>query len=175
MYAAVEDGGFKVPAIPYQDFDPRYWRQVVDYATNEKPGTIVVEPQEMHLYWVLGRGAALRYGIGVGKAGFGWSGRAKIRMKREWPTWTPPDEMIARRPHLEKYADGMEGGLDNPLGARSLYLWQGYVDTLYRIHGTYDSGSVGRNVSSGCIRMWHQDAIDLYARVPLQTEVLVVG
>ncbi|ADZ71495.1 ErfK/YbiS/YcfS/YnhG family [Polymorphum gilvum SL003B-26A1] len=175
-YAARKDGDFDIPAINYKAFDRRYWRQVVDYENREIPGTIVVDPQNKFLYWILSRRKALRYGIGVGKAGFAWSGDAVIRMKQEWPVWRPPKEMIARRPELARYGDdGMEGGPKNPLGARALYLWQGNVDTLYRIHGTNEPSSIGKNVSSGCIRMWHQDVIDLYARVPMNTKVIVLG
>ncbi len=175
-YGPMEDDGFKLPAINYTAFDRKFWRQVVDYDTSERAGTIVVDPYAKFLYWVLPGGKALRYGIGVGRAGFAWSGDAIIRMKREWPIWRPPREMIARKPSLERYwVDGMEGGLRNPLGARALYLWQGRVDTLYRIHGTNRPNSIGKSVSSGCIRMWQQDVIDLYARVPMNTKVVVVG
>lgn len=175
-YAARKDGEWDIPAIKYKNFDRQYWRQVVDYETKEAPGTIIVDPYNHFLYWTVSRTKALRYGIGVGKAGFGWSGDATIRMKQEWPAWFPPKEMIARRPELKKYKDGkMDGGIENPLGARALYLWQGNVDTLYRIHGTTEPESIGRSVSSGCIRMWHQDVIDLYSRVPMNTKVVVLG
>ena len=115
----------------------------------------------------------MRYGVGLGREGFGWDGRARIPFKRAWPTWTPPAEMIAREPELEKYRDGMEPGLDNPLGARALYLFEGRVDTLYRLHGTQEAYSIGRAVSSGCVRLLNQDIIDLYDRVPNGTEVVV--
>ncbi|GGB38664.1 hypothetical protein GCM10011316_08360 [Roseibium aquae] len=174
-YAARRDGGFNLPAIDYLATDPQYWRQTVRYPTRHEPGTIVVDPSNKFLYFVLEGGRAVRYGIGVGRAGFAWNGEAVIRFKREWPKWFPPDEMIEREPHLEKYRDGQEGGLNNPIGARGLYLWQGNVDTLYRIHGTNQPQSIGTNASSGCIRMWQQDIIDLYDRVELGAKVVVLG
>ncbi|NRG19510.1 L,D-transpeptidase [Rhizobiales bacterium] len=175
-YAAKEEDEFRIPAIDYKAFDRKFWRQVVDYDTRERAGTIVVDPYNNFLYWTLGRDRALRYGIGVGKAGFAWSGDAKVRVKRPWPIWRPPQEMIARRPELAKYwEEGYPRGPKNPLGARAMDLWQGSVDTLYRIHGTPEPSSIGRSVSSGCIRMWHQDVIDLYDRVPLHTKVVVLS
>ncbi|WP_293722539.1 L,D-transpeptidase [Stappia sp.] len=175
-YAARTDYDFKVPAIPYKNFDRKYWRQVVDYDGGQPSGTVVVDPYSKFLYLVLPGGKALRYGIGVGKAGFAWSGDAKIRVKRVWPLWRPPREMIARNPHLEKYwKDGYPRGPKNPLGARALDLWQGSVDTLYRIHGTKQPSSIGRSVSSGCIRMWNQDVMDLFERVPTHTKVVVLS
>ena len=175
-YAATTDYDFKVPAIAYKNFDEKYWRQIVDYDTSEKPGTIVVDPYSKFLYWTLPGKKALRYGIGVGRAGFAWSGDAKVRVKRVWPIWRPPREMIARNPSLEKYwEDGYPRGPNNPLGARAMDLWQGSVDTLYRIHGTKKPNSIGRNVSSGCIRMWNQDIMDLFERVPLRTDVKVLS
>lgn len=174
-YAARADGDFTWPAVNYEAFDPKYWRQVADYTSPETPGTVIVDPYNNFLYWTLSRRKALRYGIGVGRAGFAWNGEALIRVKRVHPLWRPPREMIARRPSLEKYwEEGFPPGLKNPLGARAMDLWEGRVDTLYRIHGTPDPASIGRSVSSGCIRMWHQDAIDLFERVPLRTKVVVL-
>jgi len=174
-YAAKEDGEFTWPAINYQSFDQKYWRQVVEYRSREKPGTIIVDPYNRFLYWTLSNRKALRYGIGVGRSAFSWSGTALIRVKREHPIWRPPREMIARKPSLEKYwVDGFPPGLRNPLGARAMDLWQGSVDTLYRIHGTNSPNSIGKSVSSGCIRMWQQDVIDLFERVPLRTKVIVL-
>lgn len=174
-YATLPDGDFTWPAINYQSFDPKYLRQVVDYKSGEAPGTIVVDPYNYFLYWTLTPKKALRYGIGVGRAGYAWSGGALIRVKRLHPIWRPPREMIARKPSLERYwKDGMKAGLRNPLGARAMDLWQGATDTLYRIHGTSQPNSIGRSVSSGCIRMWHQDVIDLFDRVPLRTKVIVL-
>lgn len=153
----------------------RFRRQLVSYYTQEPPGTIVIDPAQRFLYLVREDNTAIRYGIGVGREGFGWSGVAKIRRKQEWPTWTPPGEMIARRPELAKYANGMPGGEDNPLGARALYLYQGNRDTLYRIHGTNEPWTIGQAMSSGCIRLTNENIIDLYARVPLETRVVVLG
>ncbi|MTH98113.1 L,D-transpeptidase [Roseibium sp. RKSG952] len=174
-YAPVRDGGFDLPRIDYQNVDPIYLRQSVWYSTPYEPGTIVVDPNNKFLYFIEPGGRAIRYGIGVGRAGFAWNGEAVIRFKREWPKWFPPDEMIAREPYLEKYRDGQEGGPGNPIGARGLYLWQDNKDTLYRIHGTNQPQSIGTNASSGCIRMWQQDIIDLYDRVPLGAKVVVLS
>jgi len=174
-YAPIRDGGFSLPAIRYTEFDPKYLRQTVRYSTRHEKGTIVVDPKRKFLYLVQDGGKAIRYGIGVGRAGFAWNGEATIKFKREWPKWFPPDEMIARDPSLEKYRDGQEGGPRNPIGARGLYLWQGNKDTLYRIHSTNVPSSIGTNASSGCIRMWHQDIIDLYDRVNIGAKVVVLG
>ena len=171
-YAPVRDGGFSLPGIDYQTFDPKYLRQTVFYPTRYPVGTIVVDPRKKFLYLVEPGGRAISYGIGVGRAGFAWNGEAVIRFKREWPKWSPPDEMIERDPKLEKYRDGQEGGPGNPIGARGRYLWQGNKDTLYRIHSTNQPNSIGTNASSGCIRMWHQDIIDLYKRVDVGTKVV---
>ena len=149
--------------------DARYRRQTVDYATNEKPGTIVIDTNRKCLYLVLGDGKAIRYGIGVGRDGFSWKGVEHVSRKAEWPTWTPPAEMIARQPELAAYATGMPGGPNNPLGARALYLGS----TLYRIHGTAEPWSIGRAVSSGCIRLLNEDVIDLYERVRIGAKVVV--
>jgi lipoprotein-anchoring transpeptidase ErfK/SrfK len=174
-YAAWPDGDYTWPAINYKSFDRKFWRQVVDYKSHEKPGTIIVDPYNNFLYWTLSRKKALRYGIGVGRSGFAWSGEALIRVKREHPIWRPPQEMIARKPSLGRYWEkGMEPGLRNPLGARAMDLWQGPVDTLFRIHGTNKPSSIGTKASSGCIRMWQQDVIDLFSRVPLRTKVIVL-
>ncbi len=174
-YAPTRDGGFSLPAIKYQNFDPRYLRQSVYYPTRHEAGSIVVDPKKKFLYFIQPGGRAIRYGIGVGRAGFAWNGEAVIRYKREWPKWFPPDEMIERDPSLEKYRDGQAGGPRNPIGARGLYLWQGNKDTLYRIHSTNAPSSIGTNASSGCIRMWHQDIIDLYDRVNVGAKVIVLG
>ncbi len=176
MYAALRDEEFDVPAIPYQQIDPQYLRQVVRDPTGEKAGSIVVDTGNHFLYLVLGNGNAVRYGVGLGRAGFEWSGRAVMQWKRKWPTWTPPEEMIARAPELEKYSaenGGQKPGLDNPLGARALYIFQGQVDTLYRLHGTPQWNSIGKSVSSGCVRLMNQDVIDLYSRVPNKSPILV--
>lgn len=174
MYAAMPDERFPIPGVDVSNIDPRFLRQEVDDPTGERPGTIVVDTAGPYLYWVREKGRALRYGIGVGREGFSWSGRARILMKREWPKWTPPAEMIARQPELEPYRHGMQPGLDNPLGARALYLFEGGRDTLYRIHGTSEPWSIGTAASSGCIRLFNQDIIDLYGRVPEGTDVVVL-
>ena len=146
--------------------NPIYLRQVVSYPSSERSGTLVIDTQAHFLYFVLGDGRALRYGIGVAKSGFEWRGTHQVSRKAEWPSWTPPAEMLRRRPDLPRH---MEGGPNNPLGARALYLGS----TLYRIHGTTEPWSIGQNVSSGCIRLTNADVIDLYARVKLNTKVVV--
>ncbi|UUP18876.1 L,D-transpeptidase [Nitratireductor thuwali] len=186
MYGAMVDGGFELPAIPIDKIDPRYLRQEVADPTGERPGTIVVDTSQHFLYLVRERGRALRYGVGLGRAGFEWAGRAEIARKQHWPKWFPPAEMIERQPELEKYAavfdkktgtwnGGMEGGLQNPLGARALYIYQDGKDTLYRVHGSPEWWTIGKSVSSGCVRMINQDVIDLYDRVPEGSPILVTG
>jgi lipoprotein-anchoring transpeptidase ErfK/SrfK len=142
-------------------------KQIVPYQTTERPGTIIVNTGERHLYYVLGDGQAIRYGVGVGRQGFEWAGVARVAIKREWPEWRPPADMIQRE--LIQYGRQlpavMEGGPGNPLGARALYLFQGSRDTLYRIHGTNEPRSIGTATSSGCIRMLNEEVIDLYDRV----------
>ncbi|MEO8756123.1 MAG: L,D-transpeptidase [Devosia sp.] len=147
--------------------DPRFMRQVVPYDTEERTGTLVVNTGEKFLYLVLGGGKALRYGIGTAKTGFEWNGTHNITNKREWPDWTPPAEMIARRPDIPHH---MDGGVTNPLGARALYIGA----TLYRIHGTTEPWTIGTDVSSGCIRMVNDDVIDLYGRVKIGAKVIVL-
>jgi lipoprotein-anchoring transpeptidase ErfK/SrfK len=143
-----------------------YQRQVVFYRTTEAPGTIIVQTSERFLYVVQGNNRALRYGIGVGRDGFQWSGLLKISRKAEWPDWVPPPEMIARQPYLPRF---MAGGPGNPLGARALYLG----NTVYRIHGTNQPQTIGQSVSSGCFRLVNPDVIDLFERVPVGTKVVV--
>jgi lipoprotein-anchoring transpeptidase ErfK/SrfK len=164
-YSSVTDNGIFVPAVPYQKVKPEFRRQVVKDPTNEAPGTIVVVLRDRHLYWVEGGGMAVRYGVGVGKAGFEWNGRAVIQYAKVWPTWTPPKEMIARKPELVQWASGQPGGIDNPLGARAHYIYKNDTDTGYRVHGSPEWWSIGTQASSGCIRMINQDVIDLYVRV----------
>lgn len=144
---------------------------VVPNPTNEPPGTIVIDTRGRHLYLVQAGGNAIRYGIGVGRQGFAWKGAARIGRKSEWPRWIPPKEMLKRRPELP---EEMDGGLENPLGARALYLFQGDKDTLFRIHGTNEPETIGKAVSSGCIRMMNADVIDLYKRVGVGTRVVVL-
>jgi lipoprotein-anchoring transpeptidase ErfK/SrfK len=176
MYGPMYDEGFEVPAIPIERMDTRYLRQVVPDPTGEPAGTLVVDTSQHFLYLVLGNGQALRYGVGLGREGFEWSGRANVQWKQKWPKWTPPAEMIARQPELAKYSvdnGGMPPGLDNPLGARALYIFQNGEDTLYRVHGSPEWNSIGKSVSSGCVRLMNQDIIDLYDRVPGQAPILV--
>jgi lipoprotein-anchoring transpeptidase ErfK/SrfK len=174
LYDALPDERFPIPAVDFDEVDVDVLRRVVDDPTGEAPGTLVVDTPQRALYLVLDGGQALRYGVGVGREGLAWEGRAVIGRKAEWPRWTPTKEMIAREPEKNaRWANGMEPGLDNPLGARALYLFQGNRDTLYRIHGTNDPSSIGSAVSSGCIRLINQDVIDLYGRVPEGTSVLV--
>ncbi len=180
-YGAVSGEPFPVPAIKLSQINRAFLRANVAYATNEPPGTIVVDPAHHYLYHVEQGGRATRYGVGVGKEGFVWSGEATIKSKQEWPDWYPPKEMIARRPDLKssmsalQSGEGMHGGPRNPLGARAMYLWQGNKDTLFRIHGTIEPGTIGQSVSSGCIRMINQDVIDLYSKTPVGTRVVVLG
>jgi lipoprotein-anchoring transpeptidase ErfK/SrfK len=174
-YGAMEDDGYEIPAVDTSQINPSFLRQEMAYGGHEGPGTIIVDPASRHLLYVRGGGRATRYGVGVGREGFGWSGIAQVRRKSEWPSWTPPSQMIARQPELEEFAEGMPGGLDNPLGARAMYLYQGARDTLYRIHGTNEPESIGTRVSSGCIRLINQDVIDLYDRVDIGSKVVVLG
>ena len=150
-------------------------RQVVKFRTAEKPGTVIIDADRHFLYLILGDFKAMRYGIGVGRDGFGWSGIVRVGRKKEWPTWTPPKEMIEREPYLIKYADGgMPGGEDNPLGARSMYLFIGKKDSIYRIHGTNQPWSIGLNISSGCVRLINDDVTDLYDRVEVDAKVIML-
>jgi lipoprotein-anchoring transpeptidase ErfK/SrfK len=174
MYAAIDNERFPIPAVDLSEIDPEFLRREVAYDTSQQPGTIVVDPNDRFLYLVRPNGRAMRYGIGVGREGFSWNGNAQVRRKAQWPTWTPPTEMIKRQPELRRYASGMPGGPENPLGARALYLYQGDRDTLYRIHGTNEPWTIGQAVSSGCIRLINQDIIDLYSRVPSGSKVVVL-
>jgi lipoprotein-anchoring transpeptidase ErfK/SrfK len=181
MYAPIEDDLYPIPGVDISRINPAYLRRVVAYETTEAPGTIVVDPQARYLYHVQGDGSAVRYGVGVGRTGFSWSGSATIKDKQEWPDWYPPKEMFDRQPELMEQmgelpgGPGMAGGPGNPLGSRALYLWQGNKDTLYRIHGTFEPWTIGTNVSSGCIRMINQDVIDLYNHTPVGTKVVVLS
>jgi lipoprotein-anchoring transpeptidase ErfK/SrfK len=161
--------------------DPAFARKVVAYPTPVSPGTIVIDPGSHFLYLVQGGGQAIRYGVGVGGEGFGWSGSATVHNKQEWPDWYPPPEMLQRKPELRQHMTqlqsgiGMPGGPENPIGARALYLWQGNKDTLYRIHGTNEPWTIGQNVSSGCIRLTNDDIVDLYDRTPIGAKVFVLA
>lgn len=163
---------------------PRYTGpayRVVDYQSGQKPGTIIVDPGNHFLYSVQDARQALQYEVGVGKEGYGWSGVATVHSKQEWPDWYPTADILQRKPEIRQYMVqlqsglGMHGGPDNPLGARALYLWQGKVDTLYRIHGTNEPDSIGHDVSSGCIRMRNESVVDLYDRTPIGTKVIVLA
>src|SRR6266851_4583627 len=162
MQAPADEGSEDSAELP-----ARFKRQIVDYRTNEAPGTIVIDTPNTYLYLVLGNGRAMRYGIGVGREGFTWAGREKISRMSEWPDWHPPKEMIERQPYLPRF---MAGGESNPLGARALYLG----NTLYRIHGTNQPSTIGSFVSSGCIRLANADIEDLYGRVTMGTKVVVL-
>jgi lipoprotein-anchoring transpeptidase ErfK/SrfK len=174
-YVARKDGAFTLPAIDVAKVPTQFRRQSVAFATDEAPGTIIINPASRVLHLVTGKNKAIRYGIAVGRAGFEWSGVAVVNERKQWPTWTPPAEMIARRPELAKFEKGQPGGLTNPLGARALYLTTNGVDYGYRIHGTPEWQSIGSNASSGCIRMINQDVIDLFDRVPAGTKVIVLN
>lgn len=151
-------------------------KEIVSYRTAEKPGTIIIDTRKRRLFYVLGGGRAISYGVGVGRQGFSWSGVARVGNKQEWPRWHPPKEMIERE--LEQYGrllpEVMEGGPNNPLGARALYLYQGNKDTLYRIHGTNQPDTIGQAMSSGCIRMLNEEVIDLYNRTAINAKVIVL-
>jgi lipoprotein-anchoring transpeptidase ErfK/SrfK len=170
-----DDDPYPLPPFDYKKLPESFRPAVVNYAGRQWPGTIIVDTQARHLYLVLQGGKAMRWGCAVGKDGFRWAGLADVARKVMWPRWTPPKEMIARKPELAKFANGMPGGPDNPLGARALYLFQNGNDTLYRIHGTTEPLSIGKNASSGCIRMVNQDAVELYRRVPIGSRVVVLA
>ena len=160
--------------VPNWELDPQFQRYEVDYRTSEKPGTVVIYTQDRLLYLVMPDGKAIRYGVGVGNEAFGWTGQMDIARKAEWPSWTPPAEMLERWPHLRPRAGGMAGGPENPLGARALYLHKDGRDTLYRIHGTNEPESIGQASSSGCIRMRNVDVIDLFNRIKVGAKVVVI-
>ncbi|TWG91301.1 lipoprotein-anchoring transpeptidase ErfK/SrfK [Mesorhizobium sp. J18] len=172
-YGSRKDAGYHLPSIPIYKVPKQYHRQIVNYKTDEKPGTIIVDTREKFLYFILEDDKAVRYGIGVGREGFEWKGVARVAMKREWPTWTPPEQMIGRQPELAKWRGGMPPGLNNPLGARALYLFNKSGDTGYRLHGTPEWNSIGKAMSSGCIRLINQDIIDLYERAKVGAKVIV--
>lgn len=174
LYDELPNERFPVPAVDLDEVDPDVLRRIEGYSTPEQPGTLVIDTRERALFLVMEGGRALRYGVGVGKEGLAWSGRAVVGRKAEWPRWTPTRDMIAREPERNaKWAGGMQAGLENPLGARALYLYRNGRDSMYRIHGTNEPWSIGQSVSSGCIRMINQDVIDLYRRTPEGTPVVV--
>lgn len=180
VYASYKGEQFPVPAFDYTSVDPTFLRQDVAYAGPEDPGTVVVDPSAHFLYLVQRGKRATRYGVGVGREGFGWHGAAQINMRRAWPDWIPPREMVERDPEIRARlvqtprGSGVPGGPDSPLGARAMYLYAG-GDLGYRIHGTTEPETIGTSVSSGCVRMVNQDVIHLYGRAPDGTRVVVLA
>jgi lipoprotein-anchoring transpeptidase ErfK/SrfK len=174
-FADAGDDPFPLPPFNYSKLKPDFRPTIVPYTGRQFPGTIIVNTGAHQIFLILEGGQAMRWGCAVGKDGFRWAGLADIGRKVMWPKWTPPKEMIERHPEKAKWANGMPGGYDNPLGARALYLFQNGQDTLYRIHGTTEPMSIGTNASSGCIRMISQDVIELYRRAPIGTRVVVMA
>ena len=174
FYAAVPSERFPVPAADVSRMDPKYLRATVRYETKEAPGTIIVDPHNHYVYRIEGDGNATRYGANVGRAGFLWSGDAYVGRKAEWPVWTPPKEMIARQPEARKYAAGMPPGLDNPLGARTLYLYRDGQYTLFTIYSTSDPTTIGNGITSGCTGLLTQDMLDLFSRTTVKTKVIML-
>lgn len=173
-YEALEDGGFQIPAVDARLMIDGYQKTEVAYSGEEKPGSIVVDPFARKLYFVEEGGMATRYGIAVGREGLSFRGTGVIGRMEKWPSWTPTNNMVRTRPDLYKeYAGGMSGGPDNPLGARAMYLYRGGRDTYFRIHGTVDNNSIGHATSAGCIRLFNQDAIELFERVKIGAKVKV--
>lgn len=164
------DEPYDIPLVDLNLMPQDMVRQTVKYNGSERPGSIVVDIDDRHLYYVQNDGSAVRYGIGVGKQGFTWKGAARVGRKGVWPNWSPTSTMVRIKPELPRF---MKGGVDNPLGARALYLYNGNADTLFRIHGTNEPWSIGHAVSSGCIRMLNQDILDLYNRAEVGTPVVV--
>lgn len=174
-YGSLSDEKHPISALNVSRIKARNLRQLVEFKTDEHPGTIVIDTENRYLYLVQEQGAAIRYGIGVGIDGLEFTGSAVIGFKRQWPRWTPTTDMIRRNPDLyERWKGGMDGGPTNPLGARALYLFKDGKDTLFRIHGTAEPHTRGKAVSSGCIRMFNHDVIDLYRRVPTEARVVVM-
>jgi lipoprotein-anchoring transpeptidase ErfK/SrfK len=174
IYGPIADPKFPIPAVDVTKVDQKYFRRKVAYESSEAPGTIIVDPSNYYVYRIEGEGNATRYGANVGRQGFLWSGEAYIGRKGEWPTWTPPREMIKRQPEVAKYARGMPGGPENPLGARTLYLYQKGVYTLYTLYSTSDPETIGTNLTSGCTGLLTQDMFDLYEKTPVNTKVIVL-
>ena len=174
LYGPMPNERFPIPAVDVSKMDPKYFRQTVRYDTEEKPGTIIIDPANYFVYRIEGDGVATRYGANVSRPGFLWSGEVYVGRKAEWPTWTPPKEMMARQPESRKYAGGMPGGLDNPLGARVLYLYKNGVYTVYTIYSTSDPETIGTGITSGCTGLLTQDMIHLYSRTPVKTKVIVL-
>jgi len=173
-YAAKPEEKFPLPAMHLDKVKPELRRQEVAYDTSHPAGTVVVDTPARRLYYVIGDGRAMRYGVGVGRQGLALKGDAYIGRKSEWPSWTPTANMMRRDPRNLKFAGGMPGGPNNPLGARALYLYRSGNDTMFRLHGTNQPQSIGHAMSSGCIRMLNHDIIDLYSRVPVGSKVVVL-
>lgn len=174
LYGPLPNEKFPIPPVDVSKIDPKYFRRTVRYDTKEAPGTIIVDPGNYFVYRIEGDGYATRYGANVSRPDFLWSGEVYVGRKAEWPTWTPPKEMIARQPEARKYAGGMPGGLDNPLGARVLYLYKNGVYTVYTIYSTSDPETIGTGITSGCTGLLSQDMIDLYSRTPVKTKVIML-
>jgi lipoprotein-anchoring transpeptidase ErfK/SrfK len=174
VYGPLPNERFPVPAVNVSKINRKYLRRTVRYETAEAEGTIIVDPKNYYVYRIEGGGSATRYGANVGRAGFLWSGNAYIGRKAEWPVWTPPKEMILRQPEAAPYANGMAPGLNNPLGARTLYLYQNGAYTLYTIYSTIMPETIGKGVSSGCVGLLTQDMLDLYDKTPVNTKVVVL-
>ena len=174
VYGPMPAEKFPIPAVDISKVDPKYYRRTVQYDSKEATGTIVVDPKNFYVYRVEGDGSATRYGANVGRDGFLWSGDAYVGRKSEWATWTPPKEMIKRQPEAAKSARGMPGGIDNPLGARTLHLYQNGAYTLYTIYASSEPESIGTGRTSGCVGLLSQDMIHLYARTPVKTKVVVL-
>lgn len=175
LYGPVPNEKYPIPAVDVSKLNPKYYRRMVRYESNEAPGTIIVDPGNFFVYRIEGDGVATRYGANVSRPDFLWSGEVYVGRKAEWPTWTPPKEMIARQPEARKYAGGMPGGLDNPLGARVLYLYKNGVYTVYTIYSTSDPQTIGSGITSGCTGLLSQDMLDLYSRTPVKTKVIMMS
>jgi len=176
MYAAIDDNGHHIPAVPPQLLTEDKARKIVNYWTDEAPGTIIVDPHARYLYHVQPGNKAMRYTVAVGAAGYGFTGEAHIPYQRDWPNWKPTDNMVATQPELYgPVEEGLEGGIDNPMGARALYLHNDKGDTYYRIHGTMDPASIGQATSAGCIRLFNQDIIHLADQTDSMTKVIVLS
>ena len=174
MYREMHDGNFPIPAVDVSLMNPEHIRREVDFATDEVPGTVIVDQQARYLYYVLPGGRAMRYAVGVGPASRSFQGTATIAYKSKWPRWTPTQNMIRRSPeHYGRFKDGVAGGPSNPMGARALYIHKDGQDTYYRVHGTNAPSSIGKAVSAGCIRLLSQDVIDLYDRVRPGARIVV--
>lgn len=177
MYGPMPQERFPIPGVDLAKVPRKFWRREVNFSTKHPVGTIIVDTSSFYLHLVQPNGKAMRYGVGLGRQGFEWSGEGIIQWKQKWPKWTPPAEMIARQPELEKWSaenGGQPPGLGNALGARALYIFKDGKDTLYRIHGTPEFWTIGKAVSSGCVRMINHDVIDLYGRASGKNKLVVV-